>query len=292
MRMETMFTRAVFLRTPALCFSLMLSAGLSVSSPAALAQAPAAAPAAPAAARQLGTVKAISGNSLTLTTDAGQQVADRVLVTGKAGDDAGSLTASRLILMKSGDIAQKNEAEKADWQKRGSGGLVSVVDVGTGTLTVKDLATKRTMTVKVTANSDVRKLPAQAAAMFAARAKGGALAADANGGAQSPGAGQAGAGARRGPGDMGAGPGAGGPGGMGRSAGMDLSQMLARLPNETIGDLKVGDAVMIVASQTEPGTATVTAVTVLAGVEPILAATPSGAPAMTLSPWSVGGGGP
>src|SRR6266702_1763696 len=325
MRMETMFTRAVFLRTPALCFSLMLSAGLSVSSPAALAQAPAAAPAAPAAARQLGTVKAISGNSLTLTTDAGQQgavgvadaarilqlapgstdlksaqaitladiaVGDRVLVTGKAGDDAGSLTASRVILMKSGDIAQKNEAEKADWQKRGSGGLVSVVDVGTGTLTVKDLATKRTMTVKVTANSDVRKLPAQAAAMFAARAKGGALAADANGGAQSPGAGQAGAGARRGPGDMGPGPGAGGPGGMGRSAGMDLSQMLARLPNETIGDLKVGDAVMIVASQTEPGTATVTAVTVLAGVEPILAATPSGAPAMTLSPWSVGGGGP
>src|SRR6266702_7993452 len=408
MRMETMFTRAVFLRTPALCLSLMLSAGLSVSSPAALAQAPAAAP---AAARQLGTVKAISGNSLTLTTEAGQQVAvgvadaarilqlapgstdlksaqaitladiavgDRVLVTGKAGDDAGSLTASRVILMKSGDIAQKNEAEKADWQKRGSGGLVSAVDAGTGTLTVsasakkmqvqtsgstkfrryagdsvkfedtkpgtlaqiqvgdqlrvrgarsedgssiqaeavvsgsfknlagaiatidaaggtltlKDLATKRTMTVKVTANSDVRKLPAQEAAMFAARAKGGAPAADASGGAQSPGAGQAGAGARRGPGDMGPGPGAGGPGGMGRSAGMDLSQMLARLPNATIGDLKVGDAVMIVASQTEPGTATVTAVTVLAGVEPILAATPSGAPAMTLSPWSVGGGGP
>jgi co-chaperonin GroES (HSP10) len=409
MRMETMFTRAVFLRTPSVCFSLMLSAGLSVSSPAALAQAPAAAP---AAARQLGTVKAISGNSLTLTTDAGQQVAvgvadaarilqlapgstdlksaqaitladiavgDRVLVTGKAGDDAGSLTASRVILMKSGDIAQKNEAEKADWQKRGSGGLVSAVDVGTGTLTVsagakkmqvqtsgstkfrryagdsvkfedtkpgtlaqiqagdqlrvrgaksedgssiqaeevvsgsfknlagtiatidaasgtltlKDLATKRTMTVKVTTNSDVRKLPAQAAAMFAARAKGGAPAAGANGGAQSPGsAGQAGAVPQRGPGGMGAGPGAGGPGGMGRSAGMDLSQMLSRLPNETIGDLKVGDAVMIVASQTEPGSATVTAVTLLAGVEPILAATPSGAPAMTLSPWSVGGGGP
>src|SRR5260370_41657789 len=71
MRMETMFTRAVFLRTLSLCFSLMLSAGLSVSSPAALAQTPAAAP---AAARQLGTVKSISGNSLTLTTDAGQQV--------------------------------------------------------------------------------------------------------------------------------------------------------------------------------------------------------------------------
>ncbi len=79
---------------------------------------------------------------------------------------------------------------------------------------------------------------------------------------------------------------------MGRSAGMDLSQMLSRLPTETVGDLKVGDAVMIVASQTEPGNAALTAVTLLSGVEPILAATPSGAPAMTLSPWSVGGGGP
>jgi hypothetical protein len=72
---------------------------------------------------------------------------------------------------------------------------------------------------------------------------------------------------------------------------MDLSQMLSHLPNETIADLKVGDAVMIVASQAEQGSATMTAVTLLAGVEPILAATPSGAPAMTLSPWSVGGGG-
>ena len=73
---------------------------------------------------------------------------------------------------------------------------------------------------------------------------------------------------------------------------MDLSQMLARLPNETVADLKVGDAVMIVASQAEPNSSTVTAVTLLSGVEPILAATPSGAPAMTLSPWSVGGSAP
>jgi len=72
---------------------------------------------------------------------------------------------------------------------------------------------------------------------------------------------------------------------------MDLSQMLARLPNETIADLKVGEAVMIVASQATPSSAFVTAVTLLTGVEPILAATPSGSP-MTLSPWSVGGGAP
>jgi hypothetical protein len=365
------------------------------------------APAAPAA-RQLGTVKAISGNSLTLATDAGQQVmvsvgdgvrilqlapgstdlksaqtitmsdiavGDRVLVTGKASDDAASFTASRVILMKSGDIAQKHQDEQADWQKRGSGGLVSAVDGSTltvsagakkiqvmtssstkfrryagdsvkfedakpgtlsqiqvgdqlrvrgaksedgssiqadeivsgsfknlagviatidaanGTLTLKDLATKKTMTVKVTANSDMRKLPPQAAAMFAARARGGAAAPA--GAAGTPAAAQGGqSGGTQGGGQQGGSGGMGRPGGTGRSAGMDLSQMLSRLPSETIADLKVGDAVMIVASQAEPTSPTVTAVTLLSGVEPILAATPSGTPAMTLSPWSVGSGAP
>ena len=68
--------------------------------------------------------------------------------------------------------------------------------------------------------------------------------------------------------------------------------MLTQLPTETLSDLKVGDAVMIVASEPTPGSDKVTAVTMLSGVEPILAATPSGSPAMTLSPWSVGGGAP
>jgi hypothetical protein len=78
-------------------------------------------------------------------------------------------------------------------------------------------------------------------------------------------------------------------GGAGRPAGADLSQLVSRLPSETIANLKVGDAVMVVASQSEPGSAQVTAVTLLSGVEPILAAAPSGSAEMTLSPWSVGG---
>jgi hypothetical protein len=270
-----------------------------------------------------------------------------------------------VILMKSSDIAQKHEAEQADWQKRGTGGIVSAVDAGTGTLTVsvgakkiavttsdktqfrryagdsvkfedakpgtlvqiqvgdqlrvlgtksddgssipaevvvsgsfknlaglittidaangrltlKDLATKKTVTVTITANSNVRTLPPQAAAMLAARAKGGAAGAGGPGGGSPQGAGQAGA------------SGGGRPGGMGRSAGGDLSQVVSRLPNRTIADLKVGDAVMIVASQPDAGSPTVTAVTLLSGVEPILAAAP-GAPSMTLSPWSLGAGAP
>jgi co-chaperonin GroES (HSP10) len=365
-----------------------------------MAQAPAAAPA--PAARQLGTVTAIAGNSLTLKTDAGQpvvvsvpdgarilqlapgstdlktaqtialkdiEVGDRVLVSGKAGDNPDTFAAARVILMKSTDIAQKHETEQADWQKRGTGGIVSAVDAGTstltvtvgakkvavttspktqfrryagdsvkfedakpgtlaqiqpgdqlrvlgtksedgssipadvivsgsfknlaglittidaakGTLTLKDLTTKKTVTVTITPNSNVRTLPPQAAAMFAARAKGAGAGggAGASGGSspQGSGAGQAEA------------SGGGRPGGAGRSAGGDLSQLVSRLPNKTIADLKVGDAVMIVASQPDPSSATVTAVTLLSGVEPILAATPSGGPAMTLSPWNLGGEG-
>lgn len=68
--------------------------------------------------------------------------------------------------------------------------------------------------------------------------------------------------------------------------------MIARLPGAKLTELKTGDAVMVVASQAQPGAQTVTAITMLSGVEPILAATPSGSPTMTLSPWNVGGGAP
>ncbi len=367
-----------------------------------MAQAPAAAS---PAARQIGTVKAISGNSITLAADGGAQVTvsvaegarilqlapgstdlkaaqqiaigdisvgDRILVTGKTGDD-GRFAAARVILMKSTDIAQKRQQEQADWQRRGSGGLVSAVDASAGTisissgakkivvktspktefrrysgdsvkfedakpstlaqiqdgdqvrvlgdksedgssiqadvvvsgtfknlsgiiatidakagvLTLKDLATKRNVTVKVTASSDVRKLPERAAGFLAARARGGAV----------PGAGQgtgsgAGQGTGTGAGTQRAAGAAGSPGGPGGGPGRqggDLAQMLAHFPTEGLSDLKVGDAVMIVASQPDPGSPAVTAVTMLSGVEPLLAASP-GAPAMTLSPWSVGGG--
>jgi co-chaperonin GroES (HSP10) len=373
---------------------ILPAAVLSACGTVLMAQAPAAAP---AAARQIGTVTAVAGNSLTLKTDAGQEVSvsvadgarilqlapgstdlktaqtitlaeiavgDRVLVSGKAGDTAGAFAASRVILMKSSDITQKHEMEQADWQKRGTGGIVSAADPATGTLTVtigakkivvntssktqfrryagdsvkfedakpgtlaqiqvgdqlrvlgtksddgmslqaevvvsgsfknlagliatldaakgtltlKDLTTKKVVTVTITASSNVRTLPPQAAAMFAARAKGAAGAGGSGSGApQAAGSGDA------------SGGGGGRPGGAGRAGG-DLSQLVSRLPNKTIADLKVGDAVMIVASQPDPGSNSVTAVTLLSGVEPILAAAP-GAPSMTLSPWSLGGEG-
>ncbi len=128
------------------------------------------APQTPAAqAKAVGQIKSISGNTLTLTTDDGKnvsvsladgvrvvriapgqtdlknataitpqdlQVGDRVLVRGKASDDAKSLTASAVIVMKGSDVAAKQQQEKDDWQKRGIGGLVSEVDPAAGTVTI------------------------------------------------------------------------------------------------------------------------------------------------------------
>lgn len=69
----------------------------------------------------------------------------------------------------------------------------------------------------------------------------------------------------------------------------DFDRLLARLPNSTLADLQKGDAVMIVSTS---GEAAVTAVTMLAGVEPILtAAANRNVSAMMLSPWTLGGGG-
>ena len=126
--------------------------------PAAQAQAPT--PAAASPTSQIGTVKAVSGSAITVAKDGGQQVTvtlgdttkvsqlapgstdlktatsataadiavgDRILATGKAGDTPDKFAATRVILMKSGDIAQKHAQEQADWQKRGGGGIVTAI---------------------------------------------------------------------------------------------------------------------------------------------------------------------
>ena len=126
---------------------------------------------APAAAqaKAVGEIKSIGGGSLVLATDDGKtvsvslpegvrvvriapgatdlknaapitpqdlQVGDRVLVRGKASDDAKSLVAAAVIVMKQSDVAAKQQQEREDWQKRGIGGLVSAVDPAAGTVTI------------------------------------------------------------------------------------------------------------------------------------------------------------
>ncbi|HSU19424.1 MAG TPA: hypothetical protein VLI45_06730 [Acidobacteriaceae bacterium] len=193
------------------------------------------------------------------STVAAIQPGDQLRVRGTRSADGSSITADEIV---TGNF--KNYS-----------GLLSAVDPTAGTVSLKDLATKKTVVVEVTPNTDIRKLPPQAAQMVAARMRG------SNPGAA--GARGANAGARPAAGEQSEGGSAEGT----RRAGVGLSQMLSRLPTGTIADLKAGDAVMIVANAPSESSGHSSAVTLLEGVEPILTASPSGQ-TMTLSPWSVG----
>jgi Domain of unknown function (DUF5666) len=218
---------------------------------------------------------------------------------------------SSLNEVKPGDQLRARGARSADGSEfaaeeivsgafRNISGTVSNLDAAANTLTVADLATKKPVVVKISAQSQVLKLPPQIAQGFAFQMKGGArgAASGAPGGAAggAPPSGTA-ASERGAPPDAARqqrqqddqrAPGEGGNARPGRAA--DLQQVLNRLPKASLADLQKGDAVMIVSTE---GTASggVTAITLLAGVEPILQASPGGAQAMTLSPWNIGGAG-
>jgi hypothetical protein len=167
---------------------------------------------------------------------------------------------------------------------------VKSVDASDGTISVQDLVSKKTVQVRITADSQLHKIPPEMAQGFAMRLKG-AIAA---GGQGAP----AGASAPKpaestqvaGP-PVGMPPGGGmGGGGMRSSGAPDLQRVLSRLPSSTLADLNLqkGDAVIILATEGTPN-GPHTAITLLSGVEPILRASPSAGQAMMLTPWSLGG---
>jgi hypothetical protein len=173
---------------------LSLICGLALQGGGVLLRAQESQPSAPqaAATRSLGTVKTISGKSITLTTDAGSDVnvllqdgarllrvepgekdlknavalelqdlqpGDRILVRGKMADDGRSLLATSLIAMKKMDIAQKQAHEREEWLKRGVGGLVSAVDPSSETITITTtaLGASKSVAVHVSQNTQLRR---------------------------------------------------------------------------------------------------------------------------------------
>jgi hypothetical protein len=165
---------------------------------------------------------------------------------------------------------------------RNIAGTVASIDAGSNTISVMDLATRKPVTLRITADSQLRKLPAMVAQRISQRLRGEPLegtpaASVPSGGSSAPAkpsqimpTGNAGNSRSDGP--------------------PDFQQMLKRMPAVALADLQKGDAVMIVATQ---GTASTqpTAITLLSGVEPILSASPnSNRAAMLLSPWNLGGG--
>jgi hypothetical protein len=78
-------------------------------------------------------------------------------------------------------------------------------------------------------------------------------------------------------------------GGAGGARGGDIGQMLDRLPAMPLSELKRGDAIMVSTTQGSDASRG-TAVMLLAGVEPLLTASPN-ATRDIMSGWNLGGGG-
>ena len=161
-------------------------------------------------------------------------------------------------------------------------GTVISTDPAAGAVRITDLLTTRPVTVMVKEGTLARRLPEMVAGMLARRLNGGAAGAGAPGNGagggqwqqrQAGGAGAAGGGWQHGPGGAGTPGGSGGPGGTPGRGQWDMQQMLERLPPLSLADLKKGDA-LVVSSSRGSDPSRVTALTVLAGVEPLLAAAP------------------
>ena len=179
---------------------------------------------------------------------------------------------------------------------------VRSIDLANGVMEVIDLDTKKPLQVKVGKEASLKKLPVMAATMMAMSMNGGA-AGMGGGAAGGPPAGmpmrpQQGAGARGAGGPAAGGPAAGGApgpggpgmGGMRRPAGGDMmSMVIDRAPAIQLSDLKKDDPLILSVSKTkEPNK--VVAITILAGVEPILATPANGSRASQLGTWNLDGG--
>jgi len=64
-------------------------------------------------------------------------VGDRVLARGRLADDKASLAARQVVVMTRGDITEKQDAERAEWRRRGILGVVSAVDPVKGEITLQ-----------------------------------------------------------------------------------------------------------------------------------------------------------
>ena len=160
---------------------------------------------------------------------------------------------------------------------RNIAGTVSAVDASAGTILVNDLSAKKSELVKVSADTQLRKLPANIAQIIAARLNGGATPGPGQGTPPSGGVAPNSQGSQT---DAAGGQGRGG----------DFQQLLNRLPATPLSDFQKGDAVMIVATGSQKD-AQVTAITILGGVEPLLQSASREETSSILTPWSLSSGG-
>jgi hypothetical protein len=193
------------------------------------------------------------------------QPGDQVRIIGEKSPDGSSIDATKLYSSSFRNILASVTSVAADGKS----------------ITVKDLQTKQPVTVSLTDDTAVRRLPPMLANMLARRFNPDfkpPQAANSEGGVSNGAAHQA-----AGPEARSAGaPGPNGPGRGPRGNG-DLSQMLERLPKISATELKPGDAVVVSGSPSGSDKTHLLGLTVIAGVEPIFQSAPSRA--QSLGDW-------
>ncbi len=190
------------------------------------------------------------------------KVGDQVRARGDKTDDGSKVKAEEIVSGTFKTIAA----------------TVVSIDAANQQMTVKDLDSKKTMVVKVNADSNMKRLSDPIAQMIARRVHPEILKVAAAG--RGDGGGRGGETRWRATAE-GCAVGGGGRGG-------DLQQMLDRQPAVTLAELKVGEPIVI-SSAVGAATDHIMAITMLAGVEPILRS--PGKPEMSLGGWNLGGGG-
>jgi hypothetical protein len=308
----------------------------------------------PPGASNLENATAISASELS--------VGDRILARGGSGGDSTSFVATTILIMSKADIAKKQAAERAEWERRGVAGVITALnpssteitinapanagtkpivialspgavlrryapnsvkfsdarpsrfeelhvgdqiralgtvnedrsrftaeelvsgsfrtiaatvvelDAAKSTMLVTDLATNKRVQVQMTGDSTAHRLSAQVAQMLAARNQSAGPTAAPPGAAEgdrlriSNSARPAGESTQQGP--------------------TDLQSMIERLPTLSLAELKPGEALILSCTSSEDPSR-VTAITLLAGVEPLLRTSSKGGRPFDLGSWNL-----
>ncbi len=177
------------------------------------------------------------------------KVGDEVRARGDKSPDGSKMTAEEIVAGTFKTIA----------------GVILSINAASGEMQVRNVDTKKAVTVRVNKDSSLKKVQPQFAQAIANQLH----PAEAPDGAKGGG-------------------GRGGRGGRGQGGNADVTQMLDGSPVISLADLKAGDAI-VVSSTVGAVADKITAIKLFAGVEPIL--TKPGTQEMSLGGWSLGGGG-
>ena len=165
--------------------------------------------------------------------------------------------------------------------------MIKAIDPASGQITATDIASKKPILIVIRADTSLKKLDDATAAMMARRMNPTAGGGRGQGRGAAP---EAGAAASAGADGGGRGRGFGGGCG-GRGAGMDLNKILETQPVIHLSDLKAGEPVVVTGS-TANDMSKLTALSLVAGVDPILRAAPANGPDPLGGSWNLGDGGP